>query len=82
MSNGGNGKATGWYSILLQGGSFALVVYMIVVAFPATHKEVEKDRLEIINTLQEKFEQRNAKVVASQEEIKATLARIEAALKK
>jgi hypothetical protein len=83
---GGNGSPLqGWAAVLLQGGAFALVVYMVVVLFPQTHKEVVAEREALINTLQTKFDERNNRLVDIEnrqnvilEEVKAVLNRIEA----
>jgi len=61
----------GWGNLLLQGGAFALLAYIVIRIYPQGTKEARDEREkrdalfgDLITNLQTKFEERNAAVVA------------------
>jgi hypothetical protein len=61
-----------WLSLVIQGGSFALVVFIVAYLYPKSAKEARDDRNErddkwqaLVATLQTKFEERNDKITAA-----------------
>jgi hypothetical protein len=61
-----------WLSILLQGGSFGLLVYIVVVVYPNSAKEARTERetreevyTKAIDKIENKFDERNNILVAA-----------------
>jgi hypothetical protein len=64
----------GWGTMILQAGAFGLLTYVVVFMYPRASKEAREERESrdqlfsgMVHTLQEKFEERNEKIVASVE---------------
>lgn len=62
----------GWMQLLLQGGAFALLAYIVVQLAPRLMSESRRERenreanfAALINTMQEKFETRNQILASS-----------------
>ncbi len=69
-----------WIALFLQGGAFALVVYIIAVMYPKAAKEAREERerrdvmfKEILDSQNDNFEKRNDKIVEALNEQSAIL---------
>ena len=63
---------TPWLSLILQGGAFTLIVYIVCRLYPAEAKAAREERYsrdkvmtDLIERLQAKFEERNERLIES-----------------
>ena len=70
----------GWAQIILQGGAFSLLVYIVAVLYPQSAKDVREERERrdtafsaMIDRMNDKFDQRNNLIVTALEKQTVTM---------